>query len=308
MSSLTIVMYHYVRKIIGSAYPLIRGLEFDGFKRQLDYLESKYNIITAEQLISFPKGISDFPKNSCLLTFDDGYKDHFKYVLPELLRRNIQGSFFPPAKPISEREMLDVNSIHFILACHHNYELLVDEIKELCRLNGVSDYDLETYWSTYGVASRYDNKEIIFIKHMLQHALPDKLRRSITALLFKKYVSSSPCDFANELYMSVDETKKLIESGMYVGGHGYKHFWFNKELRHSQESEVDLSLKFLKQIGAPTEDWIMCYPYGEYNADTLSILKEKKCLVGLTTKVGIAKLDGDNLLCLSRFDTNDFPQ
>ena len=49
MSSLTIVMYHYVREIKDFAYPRIKGLEFEGFKRQLDYLESNYKIITAEQ-------------------------------------------------------------------------------------------------------------------------------------------------------------------------------------------------------------------------------------------------------------------
>ena len=61
-------------------------------------------------------------------------------------------------------------------------------------------------------------------------------------------------------------------------------------------------------IGAPTENWMMCYPYGAYNDDTLSILRAKKCSAALTTKIGIAQLDADKLLELSRFDTNDFPQ
>ena len=37
--NLTIVMYHYVRKIKGSQFSNIKGLEFDAFKYQLDYLE-----------------------------------------------------------------------------------------------------------------------------------------------------------------------------------------------------------------------------------------------------------------------------
>ena len=43
--SLTIIMYHYVREIKGSQFPKIKGLEFEGFKRQLDYLEKHYNLI-----------------------------------------------------------------------------------------------------------------------------------------------------------------------------------------------------------------------------------------------------------------------
>ena len=108
--------------------------------------------------------------------------------------------------------------------------------------------------------------------------------------------------------MSLDDAKKLVGSGMYVGGHGYRHLWLNKEPRRSQESEVSLTLEFLNKISAPTENWIMSYPYGAYDGDTLNILRDKKCCVGLTTNVGAAELIGDNLLELSRFDTNDFPQ
>ena len=67
----------------------IKGLEFAGFKRQLDYLENNYKIIEAQKLLDFTTDGKDFPKNSCLLTFDDGYKDHIEYVLPELLKRKI---------------------------------------------------------------------------------------------------------------------------------------------------------------------------------------------------------------------------
>ena len=109
MNDLTIVMYHYVRNIKNSQYKNIKGLETDGFKRQLDYLSDNFNIIKAEMLIDFVKNDIQLPKNSCLLTFDDGYKDHLTFVLPELLKRKLQGSFFPPVKPVLEREILDVH-------------------------------------------------------------------------------------------------------------------------------------------------------------------------------------------------------
>ena len=32
-------MYHYVRSVANSSYPNIKGLEVDGFKRQLDYFQ-----------------------------------------------------------------------------------------------------------------------------------------------------------------------------------------------------------------------------------------------------------------------------
>ena len=114
--------------------------------------------------------------------------------------------------------------------------------------------------------------------------------------------------FSKELYMSFGDTKKLIHNGMYVGGHGYNHLWMNEENRKSQETEIELTLEFLKNVGAPIKKWIMCYPFGAYNSETLSLLKEKNCSAGLTIKIGTNNLAKDNLFKLKRFDTNDFPK
>jgi len=308
MKQLTILMYHYVRPIKKSIYPGIKGLEFESFKRQLDYLSNIHTFITAEQLIAYSLGNQELPLKPCYLTFDDGFKDHIDYVMPELLSRNIQGSFFPPADAIVKREMLDVHAVHFILASTSDYHALVVELNGAYREYGGTTSNLESLQNTWYIASRYDSAEIMYVKHMLQHALPLHIRSQIVAKLFKKYVGRTQSDFAEELYISTLDTKTLIENGMYVGSHGCRHLWLNKESKSSQILEIDLSLQFLKKVGAPTKDWIMCYPYGAYNNNTLNILKSKNCSIGLTTKSGFADLDQSNMLELRRFDTNDFPQ
>jgi peptidoglycan/xylan/chitin deacetylase (PgdA/CDA1 family) len=308
LNQLTIVMYHYVRPIKNSKYPYIKGLEFEGFKRQLDYLSSKYSLITAEELINYSRGGGDLPKNACYLTFDDGYKDHIDFVMPELLLRKMQGSFFPPADAIEKRSLLDVNAIHFILASTIDYKGLVNELNIACLENGLNASDLNLLHDKWSVASKYDPPEIMFVKHMLQHALSKDIRLRIISTLFKKYVGETQIDFAEKLYLSHSDTKELVNNGMYVGSHGCKHVWLDKETKSDQLDEINLSLKFLEKVGARTNDWIMCYPYGAYNDDTLNILKSSNCAIGLTTQEGFANLNKSNMLELSRFDTNDFPQ
>ena len=107
---------------------------------------------------------------------------------------------------------------------------------------------------------------------------------------------------------------------MYVGSHGSSHKWLNKQSKSFQEKDIKQSLKFLKKVGAPIENWIMCYPYGGYNKDTLDILKSNKCSVGLSndgfllSTLGSVKfnnskkLERTKMLELNRLDTNDFPQ
>ena len=222
--------------------------------------------------------------------------------------RKIQGSFFPPVKSIVEREMLEVNSIQFILESCSNYEILNFQLNRCCLENDISQSQLDKFWRLYGVASRFDIKEVMYVKNMLQHALPAETRSSIIKILFEKYVSTDSKAFSEDLYMSVDDTRKLVENDMYVGSHGYRHLWLNKESKESQKLEIDCSLKFLADIGASTNNWIMCYPFGAYNNETLEILRGRRCAVGLTTRVEVADLDSDNALELPRLDTNDFPQ
>lgn len=308
MSEVNIVMYHYVRAIHDSDYPSIKGLEISAFRRQLDYLCENFNIIKAEDLIAHVKFGAILPKKSCLLTFDDGYKDHITFVLPELLKRKLHGAFFPPVKPVSERQILDVNRVHFILASEKNSEKLVSDLEFLCREYGVSDAELRTHRKLFAKPSRYDAPEVMYIKSLLQHALSENIRTNIASQLFRAYIGRSEVDFSEELYLSVEDTKKLLDSGMYVGSHGYRHLWLERESYASQSFEIDHSLAFLNSIGARTKDWIMCYPYGSYNQDTLNILEERNCAVGLTTKVGRVNTLQHSALEMPRFDTNDFPQ
>ena len=308
MSELIIVMYHYVRPINGSQFPGIKGLELDGFRRQLDYLKENFSIVTTQQVINASKDVASLPSNACWLTFDDGYKDHSKFVLPELLKRNLHGAFFPPRVAIEEEVVLDVNLIHHILSCADDVKQLVSSLNSHCLSNRISESNIDAYYNEYAVPDRFDNADTIYVKRMLQHVLPEQLRSSIAENMFKEFVGLSAAEFSKELYMSVDEVQGLVNSGMYVGSHGSKHYWLNKVSSEEQEKDIKQSLNFLEVVGAPTNAWIMCYPYGAYNNATLSLLKKYDASLGITTEVRVANLKADNPFELPRLDTNDFPQ
>ena len=308
MNELTIIMYHYIRPIVGSKFPGIKGLELDGFRRQLDYLSEHFAIVRTDQVIDACLKGTKLPINACWLTFDDGYKEHSEFVLPELLKRNLHGAFFPPRVAVENDVVLDVNSIHHILSSESNVKQLVANLNELCLLNGVSNDQVTSYYDEFGVANRFDDADTIYVKRMLQHVLPENIRNSITKQLFYDYVGITQSDFSRELYMNVDEVRLLVESGMYVGSHGSMHYWLDRIPAEQQEKDIVSSLEFLEHVGASTKDWVMCYPYGAYNNNTLSLLERYGASIGITTEARKADLFKDNALTLPRFDTNDFPQ
>ncbi len=308
---LTVVMYHFVRDLTNSSFPGIKGLSIEHFVGQLEYIQRYYNVIGWTELadaLSSPGAY--LPPRALLLTFDDGYRDHYENVLPQLVDRGLTGCFYPPAKAITMQEVLDVNKIHFILASAPDKAEIVSSLFALVG-DARAEFGLPSeawYRRKLAHPNRFDTAEVILIKRMLQRELPGDLRKHIVDALFRRCVTSDESGFAKELYVGVEELRAMREAGMHVGSHGYDHLWLDSLASSEQEHEVDLSLRFLQSLGVLGDDWTICYPYGAYNGALLTIVREKGCQAGFTTEVRSAKLGEDNRLTLPRLDTNDLPK
>ena len=116
MNRLTIVMYHYVRSREHGRYPNLRVRDTAEFRAQLDYIQEHYIPVSADDVALALDGGHPLPERACLLTFDDGYLDHFITVFPELARRGLSGAFYPPVEAIQGQKILEVNKIQLLLA------------------------------------------------------------------------------------------------------------------------------------------------------------------------------------------------
>jgi peptidoglycan/xylan/chitin deacetylase (PgdA/CDA1 family) len=305
-----IVMYHYVRDLKHSRFPAIKGLSLERFCRQLDYIQARYTPISVEKLLrALGSGGEDLPPNPILLTFDDGYSDHFANVFPLLDARGIQGCFFPPAQAVLEHTVLDVNKIHFVLATVPNPGTLLEQVfSSLAEFR--SEHALKTreaYLLTVSGKHRYDTREVMVLKRLLQRELPEPVRTEIVQRLFAEHVTADEVAFACELYMSVNQIECLRRHGMHIGSHGYTHAWLDDLSPEAQAVEVDRSLDFLQKLGVGKDEWTMCYPYGGFNDSLLQILRVRQCRLGFAVEAGVADLDVDDPLTLPRLDTNDLP-
>ncbi len=306
---LTIVTYHYVRDLGRSRFPAICGLGANEFDEQIRYIKRHYNVIGGEELLDALAG-SPLPNRSLLLTFDDGYIDHFTEVFPILDREGLTGCFFPAAKCVKENVVLDVNKIHFVLASVPDKRELVQRIREhIARRR--HDYDLlppEVYWERFATPCRFDPADVMFCKRLLQRELPYEFRRLMIDELFQQYVSEDEAAFSRELYMTQDQIALLKRHGMCIGSHGYEHLWLNAISPEHQAHEVANSLTFMESVGVDVERWIMCYPYGGHNESLHRLLRSYKCCAALTTETGLADLSKTDQFSLPRIDTNDLPK
>ena len=305
----SIVAYHYVRNLEESRYPRIKGRRVDEFVKQVRMFAEQYNPITVEQLVAAVRDPAvDLPDDAVLLTFDDGYIDHYANAAPVLAELGIAGAFFVPVVPVLERRVLQVNKIHFVLAAIADEDVLLQtffaQLRDRRQGNELpSDEEL---FARFSEPNRYDSGTITFIKRMLQKVLPVEIRQAVVDQLFERFVSEDEAAFADELYMDLDQVEQLRRSGMHVGAHGYSHSWMDTLPPDEQDLEVDRSQQFLAASGGADGAWTMSYPYGASNESLTDILAERRCGAAFTMQPRVADLDLDPPLRLPRLDTNDF--
>ncbi len=92
-----ILIYHYVEELPGDADEIRVGLTVPPavFEAHLKYLsDNGYHTITLDDLYRYLVEARPLPDKPIILTFDDGYRDHYEVVFPLLQKYHFVGTFF----------------------------------------------------------------------------------------------------------------------------------------------------------------------------------------------------------------------
>ena len=299
-------MYHRVRPIKNNNNPNLKGLEFDDFKNQINYFCNNFNIISKNDFIEILNSKKIPEKPSFLLTFDDGYIDHYEYVFPYLKNKKISGCFYPTRKAIENKIVMDFNKIHFILEKEQNRKKILKEIDLILvqqNKKGLKEMNLESI----NLKSRYDDKDTMLIKQLLQIFLPLKDRENIINIIFKKILNEDLESFSKKIYMNMGQVKEMHSEKMDFGLHGDYHYYWKCLDEKNQDKEIKNSIDFFKNLGFDTQNISLSYPYGSYNEITLNLISKYNVSFGLTVEVN--KVNSQNIINkfeLPRYDANDF--
>jgi len=304
----TIVMYHRVLPPRTGPLSRLSALAVDAFREQLAYIRHHYTPVSVGDLLRAAAG-SRLPPRPIVLSFDDGYRDHHEYVWPLLEAFAIPGVFFPVSSSMLDRRVLDVNKIQYVLAISGDVGPLVDAIdaaidRESRAGRGPSTAEYRAAWWK---PSRWDAADVVYVKRLLQHALPDAIRRPLLDDLFNRLVSADEAAFAADLYMTTAEAREMHEAGMTIGAHGDRHLRLPTLSRDGQAEEIDGALRVLHAVGASREQFSYCYANGEHDDASVELLRMRGCGVAFTTRPDLARVAAADLLTMPRIDANDLP-
>ena len=303
----TIVTYHFVRPA-SMRFPRFATLEPAAFREQLRYIRRHYTPVRLSDVAASLEGSSALPARPAVLTFDDGYRDHYTTVFPLLAEHGMSATFFPARSSLLDRRVLGANKVQFILAAAGDSGSIVEAIDRAIEASSTAETGrVAEYRARWWAPSRFDTAAVVYAKRMLQHGLPDHVRTPLLDTLFRRYVTDDEAAFADELYLTVDEARQMRASGMEFGGHGDQHVPLPALGPEAQVREIDGAIDTLSAIGAPRARFAYSYVKGEHDVASVARLRERGCSIAVTTREGLARPGVDDPLTLPRIDTTLLP-
>jgi len=299
------IMYHYVRKY-SDAFPNFRFLDFDNFRKQLDFFDGNYGFVTFDEWCRYvSEGSVPSPRGKVLLTFDDALSCHFQYVFPELKARNLWGAFYVPTSPYADGRILDVHRIHLLCGAFEGRRLLEDALSivtpDMISAEAREQFDR----AAYSGQVNYDG--VTEFKKLLNYFVDYTYRSEVIDAIGRRFRFNF--DMPN-FYLTAEQIHEMSSSNMLIGSHTRTHPVMSRLSASEQAREIESSFEFLSSIcRLPLRTY--CHPYGgssSFDEETIRLLGEHD--VDFSFSVESREIDGDDRLrsiqSLPRFDCNRF--
>lgn len=301
------IMYHYVRPT-PKDLPYFRYLHIDDFRLQLDYFQEHDRVLSKEDFLCCLKDRRPTP-DGIILTFDDGLRDHFDYVLPELKQRGLWGIFYISTATYTQRRLLDVHRIHVLLGARGG-QALVKDLDKMIEPHMMSEEAIDEFGDlTY----QYQNNDEATnqFKRILNYFISYEWRTYLLDRLMALYFPDE-ASLADDFYMTSSQLKSMHDQGMIIGSHSVSHRVLSKLSLDEQQQEVYASFAFLEDTVGPLANRTFCYPYGGFHTfttETEQLLDAANCEFSFNVEprdILVSDLVSRRQ-ALPRFDCNMFP-
>jgi peptidoglycan/xylan/chitin deacetylase (PgdA/CDA1 family) len=237
---------------------------------QVDHWCQHFEMPNLEEALAFLHGEYQPSRDLCLLTFDDGLKEHFNEVAPILADRGVQGIFGIITSCVEERRVASVHMNHFLMAAlpFEDYRCAFLEILQTeCADVPVPDEQLAQEFYPL------DTRDIASFKYLFNFVLDPQLRDRIVGRLFERYLGDEE-SFADDLYMSWNEIRHLQQAGMLVAGHSHNHNALSTLSATDLAWDLQTSRKILEQRLSPQKLWPFSYPFGKRSSYSDAVIVE----------------------------------
>lgn len=251
------------------------------FIKILSFLKKNGNALSIDELCNRIRNNIDLPKNTYLITFDDGFENNYSIAAPILKHFKIPAIFY------FSSDFVENNSVSWI-----------DKI-EYC-LEKTSKGTLSLPWSKKKFFFNNRKKKIQILENIRRHVKND-FSINITELINSIFFQCN-MKVPNKLYSNIDKkinwkkVNKLNEHHLFtIGGHSHEHLSFGSLTKKQIDFQIIQSFKlFKKNTRLNLKHY--SYPEGQkkdFNSYVIKKLRSKKIICCPSALDGINKINTD---------------
>lgn len=258
-----VLLYH--RVIALETDPQLLAVDPDHFDEHLGLLKKKYRVLTVDEFDRHLIGQMKFPKNSVLLTFDDGYADNHQIARPILEKHGLQALFYISSGYMGAER-----------------EYWWDELERLLLLNKQLPRELNYAKGRIRMSWRSEKKldaRVIGMEYERMLAIMRSVPsadRDIALDELAEQLNASPTR-KTHLPMSVEELRGFAASpSVVIGAHTAYHPSLAAQSEEEQRQEIFNSKRELEQMIGKEVPYFS-FPFGtpvDFNETTLKLVQE----------------------------------
>ena len=235
----------------------------DSFERHIKYIKKHFNPVTLDQFVSHLENQMPFPDITCLITFDDGWKDNFTNAFPILQKYQVPAVIFLTTNYIGAEKNFWQETLSSLLFELHR-QCMTDENKATDALT-VQYQGLKKLIS----CRKSELKETISNLVAAQKERPMEETGLLVDRLIKFLAPSSEIPENQGAFLTWDEIREMDSNGIKFGSHGNNHkILVNLQAKETREEIRGSKERLEIALKEPVEAF--SYPNGDYNDQVVS--------------------------------------
>lgn len=263
------------------------------FEKQMAYLARNFRIVSPEEFCAHLRDGIPFEAKSCLVTFDDGWKDTITNALPILRKNGIPSLVFLSTEFIGSRARFWQERL--IRAFYSLREYIMEHEEEKGRI--LSAVDIDGIENILGSdATSFREKVLAFTESQKRKGL-DRVEAVIERL--NGTIPNQPREgTGSETFLNWQDVGRMEEEGIRFGSHGKSHRILTVLNKEEVEKEVAESKDVIgKRLGK--DICAFSYPNGDYSEQVMEAVRLVNYRVAFTTESGPVSVN-DNRYSLRR--------
>ena len=256
--------------------------------------DTKYKVLSAEIWIEKFKN-KTLEENEVCLSFDDGLKEQVEVAIPILNKYSLKGIFNINTGSFEDKNDLEVNRYYrnyYFDSVEEFYSEFFKKLEENEEYKKIAQsIDFNSFLEGYDFYT-YEDRKFRYFRDVVLKEKYDILMKDMRKNLNSKEILKKCC-------FNKEDIKMLSEEGHIIGLHTHSHPVTLSNLNYKeQELEFSKNKEILEEI-IKKQIKIVAYPCGEYNIETLKLMKKLGVEIGMVTNTTSIK---DNNLLIGRED------